>query len=142
MLPHWTRIRIPFRGILFGIIILSAIAMACVPGQQRSATGSTVVQDVDCGPFPVRFRDVVMDHVFEIYPGDLVLRNVVVHPPSVGLLPMDGENVPGYVGQVRFSLKSEEHQSYLPVTYCYFLREDRVLAFEDAQKAEWCETAK
>ncbi|SDB60011.1 hypothetical protein SAMN05660653_03077 [Desulfonatronum thiosulfatophilum] len=130
--------RIPFRVILVGIVFLSAMIMACAPGQQRSATGSEALQDVECGPFPVRFQDVVMAHVFETYPGDMVLRNVVVSPPSVGLLPMNAENVPGYVGRVRFSLKSEERQAYLPVTYCYFLREDRVLAFENAQDAEWC----
>lgn len=129
---------IQFRGILCIVLIFWVATTACNPIPQAPGAGSAGIQEQECGPFPVRFRDTVMNHVFATYPGDRVLRNVVVRPPSVGLLPINGEDMAGYVGRVRFSLKSEEQQAYIPVTYCYFLRNDAVLAFEDAREANWC----
>jgi hypothetical protein len=122
------------RFMLLGITVLLTVLTACGCAQ-RNMTGT----DQNCGPYPVHFRDIVMDHVFLTFPGDQVMRNIVVRPPSPGLLNLDGENVPGYVGRVRFSLKDEQHQTYRPVTYCFFLRGDTVAAFEDAREAKWCE---
>lgn len=124
--------------------ILSGVLAGCTPVQSGPLPGSphhSLAADpeyADPGPFPSAFRDVVIEHIADIYPGDRVLRNIVVRPPSRGVVPVLEAHMAGFVGLVRMSLKDEEQQAYVPVEYCYFLREGRVLAFADAREAEWC----
>ena len=118
--------------------------LGCAPAQLGSQSGkrhASLTADpehADPGPFPTTFRDIVIEHIADVYPGDRVLRNIVVRPPMEGVAPVQGVNLAGFVGLVRMSLKDAERQAYVPVEYCYFLREERVLAFADAREAEWC----
>ncbi|PTN39103.1 hypothetical protein [Desulfonatronum sp. SC1] len=125
--------------------ILLGGLLACVPGTKhgsqsgsRHASLTADPEHADPGPFPTAFRDIVIEHIADAYPGDRVLRNIVVQPPSEGVAPIQEVNLAGFVGLVRMSLKDDQRQAYVPVEYCYFLREGRVLAFMDAQEAEWC----
>ncbi|SMP51961.1 hypothetical protein [Desulfonatronum lacustre] len=141
-----------FRFVASVSVLLSILLgglLACAPGTQpgyqpESQSGTRHVSltadpdHADPGPFPAAFRDIVIEHIADTYPGDLVLRNIVVRPPSEGVAPVQEVNLAGFVGLVRMSLKDAERQAYVPVEYCYFLREERVLAFADAREAEWC----
>jgi len=129
--------------------ILLGGLLACNPGtrhglQSGSQSGPRHVSLIaapeyaDPGAFPMAFRDIVIEHIADTYPGDRVLRNIVVQPPSEGVAPVQEVNMAGFVGLVRMNLKDEKRQAYVPVEYCYFLREERVLAFVDAREAEWC----
>ncbi|WP_031386185.1 hypothetical protein [Desulfonatronum thiodismutans] len=131
------------------LCILLAGLLACAPGtkpesQPGSQSGPRHVslaaapEHADPGPFPMAFRDIVIEHIADTYSGDRVLRNIVVQPPSEGVASVQEVNMAGFVGLVRMSLKDEERQAYVPVEYCYFLREEQVLAFADAREVEWC----
>lgn len=119
------------------LVLLAVLAGCVVPPQPGMASLSQ--GDLDPGPFPVRFRDMVMEHIFETFPGDQVLRNIVVHPPLSGLAPVGNENLAGYVGQARFRLKDPAQQAFVPVTYCYFISKGSIVLFEDQRKAPWCD---
>ncbi len=145
-----------FRFAVSVSILLSILLgglLACAPGtkpesQPESQPGSqsgphhvsltATPEHADPGPFPMAFRDIVIEYIADTYPGDRVLRNIVVQPPSEGVASVQEVNMAGFVGLVRMSLKDEEQQAYVPVEYCYFLREERVLAFADAREVEWC----
>ena len=116
----------------------------CAPTQPGSQSGTQYApltadpEHAEPGPFPTAFRDLVIEHIADTYPGDRVLRNIVVRPPFAGVAPVQGVHLAGFIGSVRMSLKDDERQAYVPVEYCYFLREEQVLAFADARDAGWC----
>lgn len=114
--------------------------LGCAPAQTgaRLATLAADPEHAEPGPFPTAFRDIVIEHIADVYPGDKVLRNIVVRPPVEGVAPVQGVHQAGFVGLVRMSLRDDQRQAYVPVEYCYFLREGRVLAFIDEREAEWC----
>ena len=114
--------------------------LGCAPAQTgaRYATLAADPEHGDPGPFPTAFRDIVIEHIADVYPGDKVLRNIVVRPPVAGVAPVQGVYQAGFVGLVRMSLKDDQKQAYVPVEYCYFLREGRVLVFIDEREAQWC----
>ncbi len=137
-----------FRFVASVCLLLSILlggGVACAPGTQpgsesgmRHNSLAADPEHADPGPFPAAFRDIVIEHIADTYPGDRVLRNIVVRPPSEGVAPVQEVNLAGFVGLVRMNLKDEERQAYVPVEYCYFLREERVLAFADVRELEWC----
>lgn len=119
--------------VMFGIVLTMAMIAAC-----GGRTGAQAGPGGDFGPYPVGFRDIVQNHVAASYPSGQVLRNVIVRPPSAGWVVVDGQRLAGYAGEVDLSLKDVEQQSFRRVTYCYFLHENEVLAFEDREQANWC----
>lgn len=125
-----------WRGIALMVCIILAMAMIQSCGGRPGAQAGP--QDGVFGSYPVGFRDIVQGHIAAAYPSGQVQRNVVVRPPSAGWLARDGQKLAGHFGQVQFSLKDQEQQTFRRVTYCYFLFEDAVLAFEDKEQAGWC----
>lgn len=128
-----TSLILPVAAVLTLLAVLAGCVVPPQPGMARSGQG-----DLEPGPFPVRFRDMVMEHIFETYPGDQVLRNIVVHPPLFGVAQVGDKELAGYTGQARFRLKDLEKQAYVPVVYCYFISKEKVVFFEDEREADWC----
>ncbi|TVQ98093.1 MAG: hypothetical protein EA399_11435 [Desulfovibrionales bacterium] len=134
------------RWVLMGILLSISLgilmgSLGCTPGSPSSPWArqlALVSKEAEQCPFPVRFRDIVTNHVAQVYPGDHVQRNIVVRPPTNQVVTVQGQELTGHVGQVRFSLKDEQEQAYKAVEYCYLLRDGEVLAFEDAREATWC----
>ncbi|HDQ40153.1 MAG TPA: hypothetical protein ENN39_03900 [Desulfonatronum sp.] len=124
--------------LLVGIMLTMAAFQAC-GGGPGAQTGSL---EGAFGPYPVEFREIVQNHVAATYPGGQVLRNVIVRPPSTGWVLHDGQMLAGHVGQVDFSLKDQEQQTFRRVTFCYFLYQEAVLMFEEQEQAEWCSPTK
>ncbi len=121
-------------GLMLGIVLAVALLLAC-GGKPNTGSG---LQEGAFGPYPVDFRDVVQGHVAKTYPRGQVLRNVIVRPPSAGWMTHEGQRLAGHVGQVDFSLRDQERQTFRRVTYCYFLHDGAVLFFEDQEQAAWC----
>ncbi|WP_045223080.1 hypothetical protein [Desulfonatronum thioautotrophicum] len=134
------------RWVLMGILLSTSLgiflgSLGCAPGSSTSPwsrQSAMVSQETEECPFPLRFRDIVTNHVTTVYPDDHVQRNIVVRPPSNRVVTVQGQELMGHVGRVRFSLKDEQEQAYKAVEYCYLLRDGEVLAFEDAREATWC----
>ena len=118
-------------------------SLGCAPGKEYRPWSDQVAMASETSehcPFPFRFRDIVIEHMSNVYPGDRIQRNIVVRPPVGRMVSIQGDRFAGYVGRVRFHLKDAERQTFEAVEYCYVLRDGSVRAFEDAREAVWCES--
>jgi len=114
-------------------VLILAMLVAC-GGQSGGRNGPADAS----APYPAAFKEIVQKHMARHFAQDQVLRSIVIRPPSAGWLHYEGRRLPGHVGQVDFSLRDERAQTFRRVTYCYFLHDNRVLAFEEQEDAAWC----
>ncbi len=123
-------------ALMAGMVMALTLSLACCPATHTR----TDAQNVNSGPYPEDFRDIVTSHMADIYPHGQVLRNIIIHPPSPGQAHYRGQTIKGHIGLVDFSLRKDDELNFRRVTFCYFLDEGEVVLFEEQKTAQWCMT--
>jgi hypothetical protein len=116
------------------IIIIAAALAACL-----AFTACKAGRNSDPGPLPDNYRQLVDAHARLSLDEAYLSRNAVIYPPKTARVPVDGEQVSGWLGSISFSLL--ENGKKKRVLHCYLINGGKVIAFPRLGEAAWCRDA-
>lgn len=120
-----------YKTTLMSALIIAALTLtAC-----RSVTAAPDTPDY--GNMPETYNQVVMQYIIANYTDKEFRRNVIIVSPVPSAMEVSGKTIYGYSGMASLSAKFDGELDRR--TFCYFIRNDKVLAFEEKKDADWCE---
>lgn len=116
-------------------ILIAAAVAACL-----AFTACKAGRNPDPGPLPENYRQLVDAHARLSFDKAYLSRNAVIYPPKAARVPVDGEQVSGWLGAISFSLL--ENGTRERVLHCYLINGGKVIAFPRHGEAAWCRDVK